>query len=80
MWRTDALCQENPELFFDRSTVKEAKKICKICPVQRQCLESAISFMEISGEQQHGVIAGLSERERAVLFNKPRRTNRRRVT
>lgn len=62
-WRNEALCaQVDPELFFPEPGCKtnEAKRICKLCPVQDDCLEWALWRTELDG-----VWGGLSERERA---------------
>jgi WhiB family redox-sensing transcriptional regulator len=50
-------CEELPDLFFpedfppdeSRQMTKMAIKICKQCPVQRLCLDFAISSREPSG-------------------------------
>ena len=70
-WRERALCQGfDPELFFPvagRGTkryaaqVAQAKTICSLCPVQRECLRFALARIPI------GVAGGLDEYERSAL-------------
>jgi WhiB family redox-sensing transcriptional regulator len=77
-WRKDSLCGakdpqgqniHDPELFFPVGTTgpavvqtKEAKAVCRACPVMSQCLTWALD----SG-QGAGVWGGLSEDERRAL-------------
>ncbi|MEU0373156.1 WhiB family transcriptional regulator [Streptomyces sp. NPDC006283] len=78
-WRNDAACRdEDPELFFPIGTTgpalmqaKEAKAVCRRCPVAEKCLEWA---MEVG--QDSGVWGGLDETERRAL---KRRVSRRRA-
>ncbi|MFJ8074118.1 WhiB family transcriptional regulator [Streptomyces sp. NPDC096176] len=78
-WRNDAACRdEDPELFFPIGTTgpalmqaKEAKAVCRRCPVAETCLEWA---MEVG--QDSGVWGGLDEAERRAL---KRRVSRRRA-
>jgi WhiB family transcriptional regulator, redox-sensing transcriptional regulator len=61
-WRAQADCAKtNPDLWFAPGAMehKEAKRICRHCPVQRQCLSYAMS-----APVDHGVWGGLTERER----------------
>lgn len=61
-WREAALCaQTDPEAFYPErgATAAQAKKVCTVCPVQAECLESAISKNE-----QYGVWGGTSRRDR----------------
>jgi len=61
----DALCpQTDPEAFFPSKggSTRDAKRICKGCPVREQCLAWAL------GENMRfGIWGGLSERERRKL-------------
>lgn len=64
-WVGDALCaQVDPELWFPEKggDASPAKRICRKCPVRKQCLEEALA----TGER-HGIFGGLSERERMKL-------------
>jgi len=68
-WRTRAMCQdldpgEADAIFFPHtlSAAKEAKAICKVCPVAAECLTEAIE-----NGQKDGVWGGLTERERFSL-------------
>lgn len=61
-WRSGALCaQNNPDLWFAVGALehKYAKKICRECPVRRECLAYAME-----APIDHGIWGGLTERER----------------
>jgi WhiB family redox-sensing transcriptional regulator len=61
-WRMSALCAEtDPEAFFpDKGgSTREAKLVCRGCPVRGDCLEYALA-----NEERFGIWGGLSERER----------------
>ena len=63
-WTRDALCaQADPEIFFpDKGQpTRDAKSICRRCPVRAECLEWALAH----GEQ--GIWGGTSEHERRRL-------------
>lgn len=79
-WRYSAACDgEDTELFFpvrNRFTYKavaaEAKKFCHgdgedrpTCPVIRDCLWNAIK-----NNEEHGILGGMSHRERNALVRK----------
>lgn len=69
-WRDQALCaQTDPEMWFPDSgcSASPAKKICRVCPVQVECLADALLR-----DDRFGVLGGLSERERYRL-KKPRK-------
>jgi WhiB family redox-sensing transcriptional regulator len=79
-WRDEAEClSENPELFFPIGTtgpavgqLAEAKRVCRRCPVQDECLQWALR-----AGVDHGVWGGLDELERRAL---KRRSARVRIT
>ncbi len=61
-WRAHASCAGmDPDLFFAAGAIehKLAKRICRGCPVRRQCLSYAMD-----APIDHGVWGGLTERER----------------
>lgn len=61
-WKARGVCREtDPELFFPNlgAPSREAKRICRECPVIAECLEHAIVTHEL-----YGVWGGTSERER----------------
>lgn len=66
-WRAAAACRfADPELFFPVSDfgksvdqAAEAKAICAMCRVRRQCLAFALRTRQV-----HGIWGGLTERER----------------
>lgn len=73
-WRHRALCYgEDPELFFpvknSEEAAKEAKRICRQCPVADECLQEAID----AGEQ-FGIWGGQTEDERCRLRRKGQAT------
>ena len=74
-WRHRAACRdEDPELFFPTGNsgpalhqIREAKSVCRRCPVASTCLTWALS----SG-QDAGVWGGMSEDERRALKRRNR--------
>ena len=61
-WRTEALCPaSDPELWFAAGAVehKQAKVVCKRCPVRTPCLAYAME-----APVDHGIWGGLTGRER----------------
>lgn len=61
-WRAQALCSRiDPDLFFavGAREHREAKSICKQCPVRTQCLVHAME-----APIDHGIWGGMTERER----------------
>jgi WhiB family redox-sensing transcriptional regulator len=75
-WRDDAACRDaNPDLFFPIGTagpalrqIGEAKRICRGCPVQTQCLAWALD-----NGITDGVWGGTTEDERRASRILPRR-------
>ncbi|WP_030560772.1 WhiB family transcriptional regulator [Streptomyces aureocirculatus] len=64
-WREQALCaQTGPDFFFPEpgSSVREAKRICRLCAMRPACLAYAID-----NDERFGVWGGLSEKERQSL-------------
>jgi WhiB family redox-sensing transcriptional regulator len=64
-WTAAALCaQTDPDAFFPErgDSTREAKRVCRGCPVRAECLALALR----NGEQ-HGVWGGLTERQRRKL-------------
>lgn len=64
------LCLDyDPEVFFPPDTnkrlVRAAVAICKSCPVQLECLEDNL-------EITHGVVGGMTEKERDALRRRRR--------
>ena len=67
MWQFQAMCSlENSEIFFSglASRVAKAKAICSACPVQKQCLDFAIS-----NNIEEGIFGGLTPNERKSLVS-----------
>lgn len=64
-WQDGALCrQTDPEVFFPErgGSTREAKRVCRECPVIVKCLADALERGE-----RYGVWGGRSERERRKL-------------
>ena len=66
LWRERAACVGAPiEWFFPpkgHPVAKEAKTLCRICPVSSECLDAALAVGD-----QFGWWAGRSERERGRI-------------
>lgn len=61
-WRAGGLCSgADPDLFFAVGALehKQAKRICRACPVRQECLTYAME-----SPVDHGIWGGLTERER----------------
>ena len=52
-----------PQGHKDLSYISEARRICRTCPVRKECLEYALSF---PASDLHGVWAGLTPRQIAA--------------
>jgi WhiB family transcriptional regulator, redox-sensing transcriptional regulator len=64
-WYERAVCpQTDPEAFYPKKggSTREAKRICRGCPVIDQCLQWALD-----NDERFGIWGGLSERERRRL-------------
>ncbi|AKJ72237.1 putative WhiB family transcriptional regulator [Tsukamurella phage TPA4] len=64
-WHDLGLCREvDPDLWFPErgGSTRDAKRICRRCPVQEKCLQQALD----AGER-FGVWGGVSERERRQM-------------
>lgn len=78
-WRSKGKCRDqDPDLFFPISAkgpgaaqYAQAKKVCRGCPVSRQCLEYALD-----NGLDHGVYGGMDEDERRALSKKRARASR----
>lgn len=61
-WRADGLCaKRDPDLWFAVGALehKQAKGICRGCPVRFECLSYAMDH-----PVDHGIWGGMTERER----------------
>jgi len=68
-WMEQAACSTvNPLIFFpgpgkaNAAKTKQAKELCRACPVVNDCLEYAMGF---SARSLTGIWGGMTERERA---------------
>ena len=70
VWRDHALCRDtDPELFFPVGTTGQAlvsqdhaKRVCRECTVQQECLDYALDT-----NQDSGIWGGLTEEERRSI-------------
>ncbi len=68
-WMDAGACiGESPDIFFENVHLEEARRICRMCPVQSTCLDYALTQ-----RIDHGVWGGLSERQRRRI-RRQRRT------
>lgn len=68
-WAAQAACaRSSPDLFFPNrgGSVRQAKAVCKTCPVRTECLDYALRW-----HIAHGVWGGLSYRQRRRLLPYP---------
>ena len=73
-WMKDAACRDyDPGLFYpERDDEKhEAIRICRDCPVRRECLIYAFAI-----DDRFGVLGGLSKNQRSTIRNRMRRNGR----
>lgn len=64
-WHLQGLCaQTDPEAFFQEKggSSREARRICKGCPVRDECLEFALK-----NDERFGVWGGMSAQDRKRL-------------
>lgn len=78
-WQDFALCRDSdPDLWFAEGQggqpYREAKAICKRCPVRPSCLEYALEHGE-----RWGLWGGLSEHERRMLLRQRQAAGRERA-
>lgn len=71
-WMEDAACTIDPELWFSLNPfeIDEAKKICRHCPVRKQCLTFAVD-----NDERFGVWGGETSYQRAARRNRSKRGN-----
>lgn len=79
-WRHEAACCNEPtDLFFPVGStgpallqIREAKAVCRRCPVVRECGEWALET-----RQGHGVWGGMSEADRERILRRAARNRSR---
>lgn len=73
---TQAACLDfDPDLWFaenDSIAIRDAKAICRSCPIRQACLDQAI-FADIP----HGIYGGLTADERRKIIHPDRKKARR---
>ena len=65
-WQDDGLCKESdPEAFFPEKggSTKQAKAVCRRCPITEKCLQYALE----NGER-YGIWGGQSEHQRRQIL------------
>lgn len=80
---------EDPEMFFDRGRIRQAQRICAICPLAAACLEEALRVEtnihmaetnaagDFTGRiRADGVYGGLTGRQRLPLIAERARRRR----
>ena len=71
VWPQDGLCRQvsDPEIYFpeDRRSeiARNAKRICRRCPVAGECLEAALLR-----DERFGIWGGMDERDRDNYLRK----------
>ena len=69
-WMDKSECFFHPEVDFFSSrgdSLREAREICKVCPVEDECGEYALANPKV-----RGVWAGMSERDRRAILKQRR--------
>ena len=69
-WELKALCRsQDPEIWFSKKTLSQAKKICTDeCPVREECLEAILARESLTADSlRSGIVAGLTGQQRAKL-------------
>lgn len=63
-WRRDAACRSypDPDVFFDSDRTREARLVCRDCPVTVDCL--TYSF---ASDSQFGVWGGVTPNSRRLM-------------
>jgi len=74
-WRQDAACRDaDPELFFPEPgqlpQAAKAKEVCAGCAVRGPCLDTALRG-PLARDDQHGIFAGTTARDRTRLRGRP---------
>jgi WhiB family redox-sensing transcriptional regulator len=74
-WRADAACRDaDPELFFpdpgQLPQTAKAKEVCAGCAVRGPCLDTALNG-PLRRDDQHGIFAGTTTRDRRLLRGRP---------
>lgn len=67
-WREHARCRRyDPALWFpgDGVNAEPARRVCRRCPVIRECLDEAMRH-----DERHGVWGGTSPTQRTMLRNR----------
>lgn len=75
-WRLEAACRDMPfDLFFPLrgEPTEPAKRICRACPSQVECLAEALT---VPPSEDHGVRGGTSERQRREMRRRSRGARR----
>lgn len=73
-WQERAACRAygSGDFFSDsRIRINQAKRVCSVCPVRRQCLEMAL---RAEHQSRYGVFGGLTGAERQQLVKQMRKT------
>ncbi|MHC3474647.1 WhiB family transcriptional regulator [Streptomyces sp. 7R007] len=77
-WMARMACRdEDPDLFFDKTKIYEARVVCVVrCPVRTQCLANVKETERgITRSDRDGIVAGLAHHERHRLDPHVRRSD-----
>lgn len=67
-WEARAACRRDPGMFSDERAWRDALKVCRGCPVQRQCLDLALRTEGgAPADHRWGVFGGTTSKQRAKL-------------
>ncbi|MEV5953758.1 WhiB family transcriptional regulator [Streptomyces sp. NPDC051987] len=73
-WAQYAACRglDLEEFFTEaRTGMRQAKRVCAVCPVRRSCLAEALQAED--GSARYGIFGGLTAAERTALMKRKRR-------
>ncbi|MFD6294552.1 WhiB family transcriptional regulator [Streptomyces sp. NPDC060235] len=76
-WQERAACRAygSGDFFSDSQIrIRQAKRVCSVCPVRRQCLDMALRAED---QSRYGVFGGLTAAERQQLVKRTRAEARR---
>lgn len=72
-WRDDAACLSPSPPGYDpwfpvpASATKEALYVCRLCPVQKRCLDEALAEERDAGRLRYGVRGGMTPEQRELM-------------
>lgn len=71
LWMKHAACKDTPtDYFFDFTRFAECRKICRDCPVRRDCAEQAMVEEGSAPGGRYGFRGGLTPTQRRTLYRR----------